>query len=88
VKEICYLRRQNPFETQATEQIGLGFITRFIKTRLRRDELGQQFAELAKLDKARIRVVMEVPLGKRPQPHELNVVRFKKAEIAGLIVHD
>ena len=33
-------------------------------------------------------VVMEVPLGKRPQPHELNVVRFKKAEIAGLNVHD
>jgi hypothetical protein len=31
---------------------------------------------------------MEVVLGKRPQPHELNVVRFKKAEIAGLNVHD
>ncbi len=71
-----------------TEQIGLGFIARFIKTRLRRDELGQQFAELAKLDKARIWVVMEVSFGKGPQPHELNVVRFKKAEIARLNVHD
>jgi hypothetical protein len=66
----------------------LRFIARFIKTRLRGDELGQQFGELAKLDKARIWVVMEVPLGKRPQPNELNVVRFKKAEIAGLNVHD
>jgi hypothetical protein len=57
VKEIGYLRRQNPFETQAAKQIGLGVIARFIKTRLRRDELGQQFAELAKLDEARIWVV-------------------------------
>ena len=87
VKEVGNLRRQNPFETQSAKQIGLGFIARFIKTRLRCDELGQQFAELAKLDKARIWVVMEVSFGKRPQPHELNVVRFKKAEIAGLNVH-
>jgi hypothetical protein len=88
VKEVGYLRRQNTLETQAAEQIGLGFIARFIKTCLRRDELGQQFAELAKLDKARIWVVMEVSFGKRPQPHELSVVRFKKAEIAGANVHD
>jgi hypothetical protein len=74
MKEIGYLRRQNPFETQPAKQIGLGFIARLIKTRLRRDKLGQQFTELAKFDKARIWVVMEVPLGKRPQPHELNVV--------------
>jgi hypothetical protein len=59
----------------------LGFIARFMKTYLRRDELREQFGELAKLDEACIWVVMEVPLGKRPQPHELNVVRFKKAEI-------
>ncbi len=52
-----------------------------MKTYLRRDELREQFGELAKLDEACIWVVMEVPLGKRPQPHELNVVRFKKAEI-------
>lgn len=44
-------------------------------------KLGQQFGELARLDEARILVVMEVPFGKRAQPHELNVVRFKKAEI-------
>jgi hypothetical protein len=31
---------------------------------------------------------MEVSFGKRPQPHELNVVRFKKAKIARLNVHD
>ena len=60
----------------------MGFIARFIKTCLRRDELGEQFGELAKLDEACIRVVMEVSLGKRSQPHELNVMRFKKAEIA------
>jgi hypothetical protein len=65
----------------------LGFIARFIKTCLRRDELGEQFGELAKLDEARIRVVMEVSFGKRPQSHELNVMRFKKAEIAGLSLH-
>src|SRR5580700_9915736 len=88
VKEVGNLRRQNPLEPQAAKQIGLRFIARFIKTRLRGNELGQQFGELAKLDEARIWVVMEVPLGKRPQPHELNVVRFKKAEIAGSNVHD
>ena len=88
MKEIGYLRRQNPFETQSAKQIGLGFIAHFIKTRLRDDELGQQFGELAKLDKACIRVVMEVSFGERTQPHELNVVRFKKVEITGLNVHD
>ena len=57
VKEVGDLRRQNPLEPQAAKQIGLRFIARFIKTRLRGDELGQQFGELAKLDKARIWVV-------------------------------
>ena len=84
VKEVGYLRRQNTLETQAAEQIGLGFIARFIKTCLRRDELGEQFGELAKLNKACVGVVVEVSFGKRSQPHELNVMRFKKAEIAGL----
>ena len=60
----------------------MGFLARFIKTCLRRDELGEQFGELAKLDEACIRIVMEVSFGKRSQPHELNVMRFKKAEIA------
>jgi hypothetical protein len=88
VKEVGDLRRQNTLETQAAEQIGLRFIARFIKTCLRRDELSEQFGELAKLDEACIRVVMEVSFGKRSQPHELSVVRFEKAEIAGLNVHD
>jgi hypothetical protein len=66
----------------------LGFITRFIKTCLRCDELGEQFSELAKLDDACVGVIMEVSFGKRSQPHELNVMRFKKTEIAGLCLHD
>ena len=82
------VERRRDKRNPAAKAVRTPCITRFIKTCLRRDELGQQFAELAKLDKARIWVVMEVSFGKRPQPHELNVVRFKKAEIAGLNVHD
>jgi hypothetical protein len=52
VKEIGYLRRHNPFKPQAAKQIGLGFIVRLIKACLGRDELGQQFGELAKFDEA------------------------------------
>jgi hypothetical protein len=65
----------------------LRFIARFIKTCLRGDELGEQFGELAKLDEACVGVIMEGSFGKRSQPHELNVMRFKKAEIAGLSLH-
>jgi hypothetical protein len=87
VKEVGDLRRQNPLEPQAPKQIGLRFIARFIKTRLRGDELGQQFGELAKLDKARIWVVVEVSFGERTQPHELHVVLFKEKEIARFCPH-
>jgi hypothetical protein len=52
------------------------------------DELGQQFGKLASFDEACIWVVVKVSFGKRPQPHELNIVRLKKAEIAGLNFHD
>ena len=77
VKEVGDLRRQNPLEPQAAKQIGLRFIARFIKTRLRGDELGQQFGELAKLNEACIRVVMEVSLGKRSQPATLVIVTVR-----------
>ena len=67
--------------------MGRRFIARFIKTRLRGDELSQQFGELAELDEAGIRIIMEVPLGERPQPHELHVVLFKEKEIARFCPH-
>jgi len=55
VEEIGDLWRQDSLEPQAAKQIGLGFIARLIRTRLRGNELGQQ---LPRGDRRRMRSVV------------------------------
>ena len=46
------------------------------------DQLSEQLAELSQLDETGIGIVMKIALGKRAQPHELNVVLAEKSKIA------
>jgi hypothetical protein len=50
MKEIAYFARNDAFEFQAPEEIGLLFLGRSQQSRLRGRELGKDFAELAKLE--------------------------------------
>ena len=81
VKKVGDLGGKHSVETQSAKQVRLGFVVLFIKTRLCGDQLGKQFAELAKFDEACICVVMKIAFGERTQPHELMVVCFKKSKI-------
>ena len=88
MKEVGNLGRHNPFKAEPAQQIGLRFVARLVEAGLGGDELREQFAELAKLDQACVGIVMKIAFGKGSQPHELSVVRFKEAKIAGLNLHD
>lgn len=57
------------------------------QARFRRRQLGEDFAELAELDEAGIGVILEIPFGQAPEPHELRVVRRQEAEIGRYPLH-
>lgn len=48
-----------------------------------RSGLGQTFCELPELEKARIRILREVPLGQHPEPQQLLVMFAQGSKIAG-----
>jgi len=87
MEQFSNLARHHLFEFEAPEQVGLLFVGRRQEARFRRRELGEEFSELAKLDQARIRIVLKVTLREPAQAHELHVVGRQKGEVGGNRIH-
>ena len=83
VEEIGNLGGNHALEFEAAKEIGLRFFWTRKKTRLCSGDLGEEFPKLPDLNQACARIIPEVALGKRAQPHELRVVCREKAKIGG-----
>jgi hypothetical protein len=88
MEEIGDFRGKQSLEAQAPEQVGLGFFAWLKQSSLRGDQLRKKFAELPKLDEARVRVIVKIAFRKRPQTHELDIVLFEKGKIARTWLHN
>ena len=64
-----------PVESWA-EKISLLLVGRSQEARFRGRQLGEDFAELPKLDETGIRIVAEITFRQCPQPLELGIVSF------------
>jgi hypothetical protein len=69
VKEVGGLTRQEAFEFQPAQQVGLRFFRRSKKSCTCGGCLGEQLTELAELDEAGIGIVLKIMFGERPEAH-------------------
>ena len=73
MKVVGHFGRQHALEFQAAKQIGLRLIRDGEQPGFRGCELGQQFAELAKLDQRRIGIV-KIAFGQRAESDKSRIM--------------
>jgi hypothetical protein len=81
MEQVHRRRGDGPFYLEAAQEIGLRLVGRSKQPHTGRYLLGHKLPELAQLDKACIRIIAEIPLGKRAKSVQLRSVLDKKREV-------
>jgi hypothetical protein len=81
-EKLVDLVGENPVVAQPVEKIVLPFLRPFEDADVRSDHLGEDFAQLAELQQAGVRILREIPLGQHPETQQLLIVRLQMGEVA------
>src|ERR1035441_5138705 len=81
MKQLAHLAWYYTLKFKTPEKIGLRLLRRGQEAGLRRCQLRQHFAKLAKLDQGSVGIVLEIAFSQGPEPHKLGVMLPEKIKV-------